>query len=119
MKYLKVFFINIIIFLIIILVSSTLSYFNIINNTTNNILKIMSIIISNFISGIYIGLKSQNKGYIEGIKVGGITILILGILSFLFFNSKLNVLNIIYYLTIFILTIIGSIIGINKRKINK
>lgn len=119
MKYLKAFLITIGIFLLITLISSTLSYFNIINDTFNNILKIISIIGGTFIGGIYIGLKSENKGYLEGIKIGGIILLFMISLSYLGFDNNFNIMNIIYYLVLFIISIVGSIIGINKKKETK
>lgn len=116
MKYLKTFGLILLIMIIMTLTSSTLSYFDIINNTTNNIIKLLSILLSSFIGGIYIGNKSLEKGYLEGIKIGGPLSLIMLITSIFLFKNNINIWKIIYYILIFIITIIGSIIGINKKE---
>ena len=69
MKYLKAFLIVISTTILVNIFLSSLCYFDIIRNTTNSVLKLLSILIFSFISGIYIGIKSNNKGYLEGIKV--------------------------------------------------
>ena len=119
MKYLKAFSIVIIVATLITLISSSLCYRNIISNKTNDVIKIISMIIPAFISGLYIGKRSTNKGYLEGIKVGGITVLFLLMLSYLGFNNSISVIKILYYLLIFMLTVIGSIVGINKKEDKK
>ena len=116
MKYLKTFGIILIIMLLIILTSSTLSYFDIINNKINNIFKLVSILLSSLIGGIYIGNKSIEKGYLEGIKIGAPLSLIMIIISIFLFKNNINIWKIIYYISIFIITTIGSIIGINKKE---
>jgi len=115
MKYLKAFGIVIIASIVITLISSSLCYQNIISNKTNDVIKIIAIIMPAFISGLYIGKNSTNKGYLEGIKVGSITVLFLLMLSYLGFNNGFSITKVIYYLLIFMLTVIGSIVGINKK----
>lgn len=68
-----------------------------------------------FIFGIFNGKKCPKKGYIEGLKQGGLIVLILTILNIIFIRKfSLNIL--IYYLIIIISSIIGCIIGINLKK---
>ena len=119
MKYLKSFMIYLAIFTILFLIISNLSYFDILSQQNCNILNILSLIISSLISGIYTGLKSTNKGYLEGMKIGSIIILFISLLSYLGFNNSFNFVTFICYLFIFIIIIIGSIIVINKRKKEK
>ena len=116
MKYLKAFLIVISTTILVNIFLSSLCYFDIIRNTTNSVLKLLSILIFSFISGIYIGIKSNNKGYLEGIKVGLITILFMILLSYLGFNDNFNMIKILYYFLILLVTIIGSVIGINKKE---
>ncbi len=118
MKYLKACLFAIGIILIVLLITSSLSYFDIINNTFKNILLVIGMIISFFISGLYIGTGCQNKGYLEGIKVGLILVLFFFLLSQFIFRDNISIWKILYYLILFILSIVGSIVGINTKKNN-
>ena len=76
-------------------------------------LKILIILLSSFFSGFYIGFKSNNKGYINGVKFSLIIISI-------FLLSSLSVkgfkfISIIYYLIIIIVITLGSMLGINRK----
>ena len=116
MKYLKSFIIYLSIFLITFIINTTLSYFDILKENTTMIFNILSFIISIFISSIYIGLKSNNKGYIEGIKQGTIITLFIIIISNIVLKNKLTILSFLSYIIIIVISTIGSIIGINKKK---
>lgn len=114
-KYLKsllYIFISIISFTLLITI---LSYFNIVSNNIINILEILSIIISMFIGGLYLGKNSSSKGYIQGLKIGGITLSILFLLNYLDFNNSFHLSNLIFYLIVLISLIFGSVFGINKK----
>lgn len=98
------------------LLISILYYLNILNDGFNNYLLLLSSFISMLVGGIYIGLKSKEKGYIEGLKIGLISIFILMILSIILYKTNINSKNIIYYLILLSSSILGSMIGINKKK---
>ena len=114
-KYLKSIGYILIGFLITTLIITVMSYFNIFNSNTLKWFKLLFITISLYIGGFYIGKNSSNKGYLEGLKLSGIIILLLFIVSYLAFNKGLNFKNTIYYLLIMGSCILGSITGINKR----
>ena len=114
-KYLKsLLYIFVSIFILSIIIG-TLSYFNIINNLTINILELFTIIISTFIGGIYLGKNCLKNGYLEGLKIGLITIIILFLFSFLGYNQSINLSTLFFYIIILISSILGSVIGINKK----
>ena len=72
------------------------------------------------LTGAYIlGKQTQNKGYIEGLKYGIITTLLFYIISFLAFDQNINISNLLYYLIVITISIIGSMIGINKKEDNQ
>jgi len=98
------------------LIISILYYLNILNDGFNNYLLLLSSFISMLVGGIYIGLRSKEKGYIEGLKIGLISIFILMILSIILYKNNINSKNIIYYLILLSSSILGSMIGINKKK---
>jgi putative membrane protein (TIGR04086 family) len=68
-----------------------------------------------FILGIINGKKASKKGYLEGLKLGSIIILILLIFNLIFIR-KFSLNTFVYYLVIIASTTIGSMIGINLRK---
>ena len=102
--------------LVITFIITLLNYFNIINDKIISVFKILIPIISLFIGGFYIGKNSSSKGYLEGLKLGGIFSLFLLIFNFLAFNNSFKLKYLLFYLIIIISSILGSMIGINKRK---
>ena len=69
-----------------------------------------------YLRGIYIGNRTNKKGYLEGLKVGIISIIIFLIISYLAFDKVINIKNIIFYFILLISSVLGSMIGINKKK---
>ena len=113
-KYLKsilFIFISILLFTVII---GTLSYFNILGKSIK-IFELISIIISTFIGGFYIGRNSNKKGYLEGLKIGLFMVIFIFFLSYFGFNKDLSLSNLIFYIIILVSSILGSVIGINKK----
>ena len=105
-------FIYIIIYMFIL---TLLNYFNIISYHTLNILKYIFLFILLIYYSYKIGLGSNSKGYLEGIKFSSIIITILIILNIIFIRN-FNFKSIIYYLLILVITTSSSILGINKNK---
>ena len=102
--------------LLITFVISLLNYFNVISDKVISIFKILIPILSLFIGGFYIGKNSNNKGYLEGLKLGGIFSIFLIIFNFLAFDNSFKLKYLLFYLILMISSILGSMIGINKRK---
>ena len=102
------------IFILTILIT-LLSYFNILSNSVTSIFKILILVTSVIIGGYYIGKRSNKKGYIEGLKLGTIFSILLIIFNYLAFNNSFKVKYILFYLIIIVSSILGSMIGINKR----
>lgn len=120
MEYLK----NIgksLLYIISIIIISTflitiLNYFNIIGTKTMAILKILIILISMFVGGYLIGKSSKQKGWLEGIKLSGIVIVILVLFKYLGLQDKFSLNHLIYYLILIISCTLGSMVGISKKK---
>ncbi len=108
-----------IIFLSTIIIFNTINtilyYNNILNSNTVQILEILSLAATTIITSFYIGLKSKNKGYINGI-IAGSTISIISIVTGLILKEKITILSIITYILIILLATFSSILGINKKK---
>ena len=93
---------------------TTLYYFNLLNHTTYNILKIILLILSLFINSFILGKSTHQKGYLEGIKLSSPIIIIFLITTLLTNNFKFTI--IIYYIIILIASSLGSMIGISTKK---
>jgi len=117
MKYLKALIYFFGPLLLILILFSTLNYFDIIPNQAIKYVNIGNIILSSLVCGVYIGKKSKSLGYIEGIKEGLLLFIILFIFNYLALGIGINLKRFIFYLIIIIMCIIGSVIGINKKKI--
>lgn len=92
-----------------------LSYFNIISSKVLSILEITILCLSLFVGGFIIGKKSLKKGYLEGLKLSGIFLIILLLFNFLAFDQTFKISDLIFYLIITLSSIFGSTLGINKK----
>lgn len=110
-KYIK----SLIIFLTsIVTIPIFLTIFNLFKLKTNRIMIIIIGAILMFIIGLILGKQSESKGYLNGLLLSVITILLLVITS-LIFKFPLNINTLIYYVILIITTVLGSMIGINKK----
>lgn len=116
LKYLKsLLYVFIPIFILTIIIT-LLYYFNLLGSTAISYFKLFSILISVLIGGIYIGSKACKKGWLEGIKIGLEVIVLLFLISYLGFDKGLGIKTILYYILILTSSMLGSMIGINRRK---
>ncbi len=105
-------------FLSIILLTTLttlLSYFNLITTNIVNIIFYIIPFISFLIGGYLIGKKSNNKGYINGLKFSIFPIIIIFIFNLIVTNKFFILGDLILYSIIIISSILGSILGINKK----
>lgn len=119
LKYLKVLIYILAPVLILNFILSLLYYFNLIGSGIINYLKLFVATISMLIGGIYIGKRTSKNGWLEGLKVGAEVIVLFFIVSYLAFDKGINIKTIIYYFILIAASILGSMIGINKKKLNK
>lgn len=118
MKYLKCLLYVFIPIITLTLIANLFYYFNLIGSNTVKYLTLIIPVISLIIGGIYIGKLGTKKGYLEGLKIGGIVILLFLSFSILGLNKDINVKNIIYYIVLLLVSALGGIIGINKKRLN-
>ena len=98
------------------LILTILNYFNIIKGTMLTILKVIIPLASIFISSIKLGLQTNEKGYIEGLKLGTIFIFIIFLFSILGLSTKLSLFHLLYYIAILLFSVLGAMLGINKKQ---
>lgn len=92
-----------------------ISIFNLFGLQINKIVLIIISSIVMLLSGFLIGKKSTKKGFISGAILGFCFIMVLIILG-LFLGVKFSFARFVYYIILILSTMLGSIVGINKKK---
>ncbi len=114
LKYLKTLGIVLAIFLVTLIVMTLLYNFNIIGSKVLKVFEVLILLLSIFGGGFALGKNVSSKGYLEGIKFSIIVILLILGIGFVF-NIDFGIKLFIYYSAIIASSVIGSIIGINKK----
>ena len=99
-------------------IGTLFNYIGLFNNTIIKIVKVIIPILSMFIGGFIIGKKQGKNGWLEGLKLGLIFLIILTLFNYLGLNFSFSIKSIIYYTILLISTILGSIIGVNRFRPN-
>ena len=92
-----------------------LSYFKIISFKAIPSISLIFGCLIIFLLGFDVGKKREKKAYIGGLKLGLIVTLILFIINLIFFKL-FSVKTIVYLFALVLSSIMGSILGINKKK---
>ena len=102
----------------IILLTFICSLLNLIgvNSTITNLMIFIFNILTFFIFGFKSGKKASSKGYIAGLKIGGLFLLILIIINLFTARNFFNITTIIYYIVLLLASILGGMLGINKKE---
>lgn len=100
------------------MLSTLLGYFNITSLKVTEYLILFLTMISLFIGGFFLGKKCEKKGWLEGIKIGSMVIFLFFLISYLGLDQGFNIRVCIYYLLLLISSILGSMLGINKKEEN-
>lgn len=107
-------------FFIIILVGTLFitlfNYFNLLQAKIISILKLILPLTAIFISSYRLGKQSEKKGYMEGLKLGIIIIFIFLVLILIL--DKITLKSLLYYFILLLTSILSSMIGINRKKLN-
>ena len=123
MKYLKNIIFSLGLVIIVLLVFSfiltVLSYFNIVNDSLTTIFKMLIPIISVLSSGILMGINSTKSGWLEGLKLGILIIILLFLFNLLGLNNTFKINQLLFYGILIFTSIVGSMIGITRKMKNK
>lgn len=114
-KILKGFSFSIFSILILTFIFTILNYFNIINSQIMIISKIIIPLFSLALGGYIMGKDSEKNGWIEGLKLGLIIVLLI-IIGNLIFSQKIILKDLIFYIILLISSVLGGMIGINRKK---
>ena len=110
---LKAIFLYYFLITIFTLIINLFYYYNIINNNSIKYFQMISLLIIHFLLGLFMGINSPEKGYLYGIRLSCIIISTNILTSIIVGNLSFSM--IIYYLIVFFIVTLSSIIGINKR----
>ena len=110
---LMVFFIGIIVGTMLITI---INYFNIFGVKIVRGLKFILPSVMMVVSSYRLGKMSNKKGYLEGLKLSGIIVLVFAMLVLLL--DKFSLKCLLYYGILTLMGVMGSMIGINRRKTN-
>ncbi len=104
----------------IILVTFVCSLLNLIgvNSTITNLIIFIFNLLAFFILGFKNGKKVSSKGYIAGLKMSGLFLLVLIIINLFTAKNFFNLATIIYYIVLVLAGTAGSMMGINKKEAN-
>ena len=117
-KYVMPFLYTIGILLIGTLITSTLYYFNILSDKIYSIFLYLISIIGILIGSIKFSKLLNKKGFINGTIYFLILFILMIVISLIIFKSKISTKSIIYYFILLIFSILGGIIGKNTKKEN-
>lgn len=114
-KYLKSYIYTFSIMLSGLIIITLLNYFSILNSSISDIFKLIIIVSSIFMGSFMVGKCSIKKGYLEGLKYGFIILLFIFLLNLILIRDFSYSL-VIYYVIIVVVSILGSMFGINLKK---
>ena len=117
LKYSKYAFIFITIELMISFIASLLNLLGVNSGITSIVLLVSNGILF-FILAFLNGKTSKSKGYLSGLVLSIIFILIMFIINSLLFGLNIKLGTIIYYIILIMISIFAGSIGINKKKDN-
>lgn len=107
--------VSISVFIMLLLITTLLSYLNIIKSTGITITNLLIPIISLFSGACYLGSRSTKLGWLEGLKLGLIFILMFLIINITIYKGFV-IKSLIYYSILLVTSIFGSMIGIVNKK---
>jgi len=106
-------------FVVFLIILSFCYYVNLFSSSIISYLKLLFPMISMMLGGIFIGRRSKQKGWLEGIKLALVPLILFFLLSYLGFGISLNLKMFFYQLILLLSCIFGSILGINRQKTPK
>lgn len=117
-KYGEAFLLILILLTFFSMLVTLFGYFNILSEKVTQLFILFSTMLTLFIGGIYLGKKCEKKGWLEGIKIGFLIIFLFFLISYLGLDQAINLKVFIYYLLLIAVSMLGSMLGINKKKEN-
>ena len=105
-------------FILLLLITTLLSYLGVFKGTIITISNLLIPIISIFIGSCYLGINSNNNGWLEGLKLSLIITIFIILLNIIIYKSFIFK-KLVYYSIFLIVGILGGSFGISKSKLIK
>ncbi|MDD3392782.1 MAG: TIGR04086 family membrane protein [Bacilli bacterium] len=102
--------------IVLTLIMTIFSFFNLISDKVVDVIKIIIPILATMLGGFLIGKRSQFKGWLEGLKLALLFIALLMLLDIIGLGHEFKLFDFIYYSSLILFTVLGSVMGINVKK---
>lgn len=104
------------IFLILLIFICSLLNLIGVNSTITNLIIFLFNVGVFFLFGFKNGKNAVSKGYIAGLKISGLFLLLLIVINLFTARNFFSITTIIYYIILLLVGVFGGSIGINKKK---
>ena len=85
----------------------------------SSILATVSIAVGSLIASYFLGNKLGQKELLIGFAVGGITFIIITLISLLMDNGAVGINILFHFIIIMLASLIGAVLGVNKKSNQK
>lgn len=104
--------------LMLTFIISLLNLFGLNSGITTIILFVANIILI-FALSFSNAIKKAKKGLLEGLTLGAMFIFLMYLIKLILFGPKISISTIIYYIILLVTSILGALIGVNKKPSNR
>lgn len=101
---------------ILTFITTFFHYINFFGTKIMSFWKIAIPIISMFIGGIVMGKRSHQKGWLEGVKLSGLFLIVLILFEYLGLHMTWQLKTLFFYLILVVSCVFGSMVGINFHR---
>lgn len=117
--YIIGFILEIAVTLISVMLFSAVIYFTEKGYEYASIFATVSVALGAFVASFYITKKIKNKAFFVGVAVGGVTFILVTLISLVMDNGALTANTIFHFIIIMLSSLIGSVIGVsgNQNKV--
>lgn len=94
----------------------SLLYYLLFSSKVANVFLFAYMVIVFFVFGYKAGKKTENRGFLAGLKIGFLLLVVLLLFNLVLYQTGFSFLRVIYYMVLLFASVVGSTIGINKKK---
>lgn len=94
----------------------SLFYYLLLPSKVTNIFMFSYMTIVFLVFGYARGKKIENRGFIEGLKIGFLFLILLLFFNLIIYQTEFKIIRIIYYMVLVFASVVGATIGINRKK---
>ena len=114
-KYGEAFLLSSILLFFFSMIVTLFGHFNLISSKMMQPILLFITMFSFFAGGLYLGVKCEKRGWLEGLKLGSFLAFLFFLISYLGFDQGMHLKTFLYYLLLLSSSILGSMLGISKQ----